>query len=79
MQEIQEQLKALIKKLYDLDFEADITPAPANVNADYSSNAPLKLAGALHKSPIEIAEEIKNQLNILRVSLEDFKETIRGN
>lgn len=68
MQEIQEQLKALIKKIYDLDFEADITPAPANVNADYSSNAPLKLAGTLHKSPIEIAEEIKNQLNILTPS-----------
>ena len=59
MQEIKEWLKNTIKKLYDLDFEAEINPAPENIDADYSTNAPLKLAKELHKSPMAIAEEIE--------------------
>ena len=61
MQEIREQLKQIIKDLYGLeDFEPDITPAPDNIDADYSTNAPLKLARELHKPPMTIAEELKN-------------------
>ena len=58
MQEIKETLKTVIKNLYNLDFEPDITPSPENIDADYSSNAPLKLAKDLHKSPMEIAREL---------------------
>ncbi len=58
MQEIREQLKNAIKDYYGLDFDPDITPSPENIDADYSSNAPLKLAKTIHKSPMEIATEI---------------------
>ena len=58
MQEIKNQLKQAIKKLYNINFDPEISVAPANVDADYSSNAPLKLAKELHKAPMEIAEEL---------------------
>ena len=59
MREICEQLKNVIKRLYDIDVEPDITPAPDNIDADYSSNIALKLAKDLHRAPMEIANEIK--------------------
>lgn len=59
MEEIKQRLKDAIKDLYGLDFEPEITPSPENINADYSTNAPLKLAKDLHKSPMQIAEEIE--------------------
>ena len=58
MQEIQGQLKQAIKNVYNIDFDPEITVAPANIDADYSSNAPLKLASVLHKAPMQIAEEL---------------------
>ncbi len=58
MQEFQNQLKQAIKNLYNIDFEPEISPAPENIDADYSSNAPLKLAKELHKAPMQIAEEL---------------------
>ncbi len=60
MQDLKQELKKVIQKLYDLDFDPEITPSPENINADYSSNAPLKLAKELHKSPMKIAEELAN-------------------
>ena len=63
MQEIQQRLKKVIQSLYGLDFEPEITPAPANIDADYSTNTPLKLAKELHKSPMEIAAELNQKLN----------------
>ena len=63
MQDIKERLQTAIKKLYGLDFEPDITPSPDNIDADYSSNAPLKLAKELHKSPMAIAEELNKILD----------------
>ena len=59
MQEIKEILKETIKTLYSLDFEPEITLSPENIDADYSSNAPLKLAKELHKPPMEIAADIE--------------------
>ena len=59
MQDIKAQLKKVIQDLYGLDFDPDLTPSPDNINADYSSNAPLKLAKDLHKSPMEIAKELE--------------------
>ena len=62
MQDIKAELKKVIQDLYGLkDFEPELTPAPDNIDADYSSNAPLKLAKELHKSPIQIAEEIEQK------------------
>ena len=65
MQEIKDNLTNTIKNLYNLDFEPDITPSPENIDADYSTNAPLKLAKELHKSPMEIAEELKTNFETL--------------
>ncbi len=64
MEEIKQELKQAIKNLYNLDFEPDITPSPENIDADYSTNAPLKLAKDLHKSPMQIAEEIGDKINV---------------
>ncbi|MBR2839850.1 arginine--tRNA ligase [Candidatus Saccharibacteria bacterium] len=58
MQEIREILKEAVRKLFGIDFEPEVTVAPENVKADYSSNVALKLAKELHKSPMEIAEGI---------------------
>ena len=58
MQGIREQLKKVIQDLYGLDFDPEITPSPDNIDADYSTNAPLKLAKTLHKSPMTIGEEL---------------------
>ncbi|MBR2998645.1 arginine--tRNA ligase [Candidatus Saccharibacteria bacterium] len=63
MQEIIAKVKLTIKDLYDLDFDPEITPAPENLDADYSTNAPLKLAKELYKSPMAIAEELNRELN----------------
>ena len=58
MQEIRGLIKKAIRELYGLDFDPDLTPSPDNIDADYSTNAPLKLAKDLHKSPMQIAEEL---------------------
>ena len=62
MQEIKKTLKEIINNLYNLDFEPEITSSPENIDADYSSNAPLKLAKELHKPPMEIASEIEQEI-----------------
>jgi len=62
MQEIKESLKQAIKELYNLDFDPEISPSPENIDADYSSNASLKLAKEIHKSPMQIAEELKQNI-----------------
>ncbi|MBR2994674.1 arginine--tRNA ligase [Candidatus Saccharibacteria bacterium] len=59
MQDIRDSLKKVIQDLYNLDFEPELVPSPDNIDADYSTNAPLKLAKELHKSPMQIATEIE--------------------
>ena len=66
MQEIKDQLQQAIHDLYGLDFDPDIAPSPENINADYSTNAPLKLAKKLHKSPMAIAEELQEAFVSMR-------------
>lgn len=61
MKELREKLKNLIKNLYGLDFVPDVTPSPDNIDADFSTNAPLKLAKDLRRRPFEIAEELKEK------------------
>ena len=70
MYEIREQIKKTIKDLYGLDFTPEITPSPENIDADYSTNAPFKLAKELHKSPMEIANELVAELGT-SVSMRD--------
>ncbi|MBQ9180569.1 hypothetical protein IJ135_00520, partial [Candidatus Saccharibacteria bacterium] len=59
MENIRKSLKEAIAAAYGEDFAPEFSPAPANVAADYSSNAPLKLAKVLHLPPLQIAEELK--------------------
>ena len=62
MENLRDNLKKAIKNLYDIDFEPDFTPSPENIDADYSSNAPLRLAKDLRKNPIDIANEISGHI-----------------
>ena len=71
MQDITAQLKKVIQDLYGLDFDPDLTPSPDNIDADYSTNTPLKLAKELHKSPMQIANEIMEELSEAFVSIRD--------
>lgn len=63
MENVQNELKLAIKDIYGLDFEPEVTEAPENIEADYSSNAPLKLAKELRKAPMIIANELNEKLN----------------
>ena len=62
MEEIKQNLRQAINSLYGLDFAPELTPSPANIDADYSTNVPLKLAKDLHKNPMNIAEELLEAL-----------------
>ena len=62
MQEICAALKKVIQDLYGLDFDPELTPSPENIDADYSTNVPLRLTKELHKAPMEIAKEIEGAL-----------------
>lgn len=72
MEFIYEQLKNTIKKLYNLDFDSEISPAPENIDADYSSNVPLKLAKELRKPPMQIANELQQEIENSSVSQPGF-------
>ena len=72
MENIREALTSAIKDAYDIDFVPDLTPSPANIDADYSSNAPLKLAKTLHLSPLAIAETLADKLSGATVSAPGF-------
>ena len=59
MENLREVLKKTIKELFDIEIEPEITPSPANIDADYSSNVAMKLAKILHKNPMDIAGALK--------------------
>lgn len=63
MQELRESLKKVISELYGIDFEPEIVVAPENIDADYSSNAPLRLTKELHDNPFNIAEKISEKID----------------
>ena len=54
-----------VKKTFDLDSSdlAMIEIPRDNTNGDYSSNIAMRLAKALHKKPLDIANELKESLN----------------
>ena len=63
MEILRDNLKKVILESFGIDFEPEITPAPENIDADYSSNVPLKLAKELHKNPMEIAEMLMEAIS----------------
>lgn len=66
MEEIRENLKKEIKKLFDIDIEPEVTIAPEGQKADFASNVSMRLAGELHKhssvAPREIANMIAHEI-----------------
>lgn len=62
MQEIKDQLQKIIHDLYNLDFVPDLTPSPDGIDADYSTNAPLKLAKVLRQNPMVIANKLMKKI-----------------
>ncbi len=72
MENLRDTLERVILELFGIDFEVEVTPAPDNIDADYSSNVSLKLAKELHKNPFEIAEEISKKIDGSFVSRPGF-------
>ncbi|MBR3269835.1 arginine--tRNA ligase [Candidatus Saccharibacteria bacterium] len=72
MEILRDNLKKVILEVFGIDFEPEIVPAPENIDADYSSNAPLKLAKELHDNPFNIAEKISEKINDSFVSKPGF-------
>ncbi len=62
MENVKNSLKKTIKELFDLDVDPEVSVAPANVQADFSSNVAMQMARDLHKSPIEIAKQIAERM-----------------
>ncbi len=72
MQEFGIRLKKAIKDMYDLDFDPEFSPAPENVDADFSSNVALKLAKIVHKAPMDIANELCGQFDDVSATMPGF-------
>lgn len=72
MEILRDNLKKVILEIFGIDFEPEIVPAPENIDADYSSNAPLKLAKDLHDNPSNIAEKISEKIENSFVSKPGF-------
>lgn len=66
MEQIKTALEDYLKAQGIADVTPELSPAPENTGADFSTNLAMKLAKHLHKSPMEIAEGIK-------ATLKDFK------
>ncbi len=60
MDEIREKLIEFCKDNFGVQVEPEVTVAPENFDADFSSNIAMKLARELKKNPREIAEEIRD-------------------
>lgn len=62
MESVKEDLKQTIRKLFDLEIEPEVTVAPANVEADFSSNVAMRMAKELHRAPLDIAKQIAEEM-----------------
>lgn len=67
MEEIKECLEKEIKKLFDVEIKPEVTVAPEGQEADYASNAAMRVAGMLKakgetRAPREVAEQIAREI-----------------
>lgn len=62
MEQIKNSLENYLKTQGIEDIALELTLAPENTGADFSTNLAMRLAKTLHKSPLEIANDIKNEL-----------------
>lgn len=63
MDEIKTKLGQVIKKLFGVEIQVELTVAPEETGADYATNVAMKLAKVAHKAPMMIAEEIKTEVD----------------
>ena len=64
MEKIREKLQTAIRELFDVEIEPEVTEAPGNIEADWSSNVAMQLAGRLHQNPMQIAEQIATKIDL---------------
>lgn len=62
MEQIKNSLENYLKAQGIEDIALELALAPENTGADFSTNLAMRLAKTLHKSPMEIANAIKNEL-----------------
>lgn len=66
MEEIVQKIKTVVKELFDVDVEPEVTVAPAEAKADFSSNVAMHVAIAIstqkRMSPREIACDIAKKM-----------------
>lgn len=58
MEEVREKLKKVVRGLFQVEIEPNVTPAPEETGADYASNVAMQLAKEVHQNPREVAEKI---------------------
>ncbi len=61
MEEIRVKLEKIVKELFDIETEVEISVAPKETGADFSSNLAMKLAKGLKRNPREIAQQIQEK------------------
>ena len=71
MNEVILKIKNVIKELFGVEIEPEVTVAPETVDADFSSNVAMKLSGILHANPREIATKIAEKMP-------EFKAEVAG-
>ncbi len=58
MEDIKNKLKVAISEVFGIDVDANVTEAPKNFDADYSTNVAMQICKQVSKNPREVAEEI---------------------
>ena len=69
MENIITALKKYLESQGVTDITPELTPAPENTGADFSTNLAMKLAKHLHKSPMEIAEDLRAVIKDCQVEI----------
>ena len=72
MEEISQKLSEVIQEIFDVKIEPEVSVAPEGIEADYSTNVAMKLAKVVHKSPMEIAEEIQEKIEVKDIKITVF-------
>ncbi len=69
MNEIVLRLQNCINELFGVDVTPEVTIAPENMQADFSSNIAMRLAGTLKSNPREIASKIAESFDDVKVEI----------
>ena len=62
MEDIKNKLKAAISELFGISVEPNVTEAPKDFDADYSTNVAMQICKQVGKNPRQVAEEIVSAL-----------------